>query len=411
MDEYGPAADDLIARYRKEGESGLVAHALEFDGVSITENQIWVDPSAIKNSHKLLSSATRTALDRVKDRIERFHEELKITSFQREEDAGVVWGAEVHPLDRVGIYVPGGRANYFMALMLCAIPARVAGVKEIVVATPPKKNIAAPFIDPTLLYSAKIMDVHEIILGGGVMGMAAMAFGTKKTKAVEKIVGSGGKRTTVGKQRLLGYVGVDGFSGPSETAFVCDKSSNVKVIAADILARADSDPEAEIFVFHTREDFIQTLVEELAAGINQLKDQRTRGGVESCLEKNTYFFLIKNLPEAFSIINQISPGTVCLDLKNASDYSSEIRSCGSLLIGEFTPSPSMDLVGGASGPVNTLGSASHSVSISPASFVRRFGVIEYDQESLARYRKEAVHLAQDIGFTTHEQSYKARFQS
>jgi histidinol dehydrogenase len=153
------------------------------------------------------------------------------------------------------------------------------------------------------------------------------------------------------------------------------------------------------------------LVEELAQGINQLKDQRTRGGVESCLEKNTYFFLVKNLTEAFAIVNQVSPGTVCLGIKNASDYASEIHSCGSLLIGEYTPSPSMDLVGGASGPVNTLGTASHSVSISPASFVRRFGVIEYSQNALDRYRKEAVHLAHEVGFTTHDQPYKTRFEN
>lgn len=410
MDEYASSADDEIARYRKEGEASLIAHSLEYDGVSMNESQVIVDPALIKNSHKLISSDARAALDRMKDRIERFQEELKISSFQREEDAGVVWGTEIQPLDRVGIYVPGGRANYFKALLLCAIPARVAGVKEIIVATPPKKSLPAPHIDPTLLYSAKLMDIHQIILGGGVMGLAALAFGTKKTPAVEKIVGSGGKRTMAGKCRLAGYVGIEGFCGPSETAFICDKTSHVKVIAADILARADSDPEAEIFVFHTKEDFVQNLVEELAAGINLLKDQRTRAGVESCLEKNTYFFLVKNISEAFAITNQIAPGVVCLDLKNASDFASEIRSCGSLLIGEYTPSPGMDLVGGPSGPVNTLGTASYSLSISPASFVRRFGLVEYSREALERYSKDAVLLAREVGFTTHENSYKTRVE-
>lgn len=408
MDEHIVQADQMISRYRQEREEAILSHTREHDGTVMTEDQIWVDPAAIRNSHKALSSDTRNALDKVKARIEHFQSELKLSPFQREEDAGVIWGTEVRALNRIGVYIPGERNNYFMSLMLCAIPARVAGVKEIVIATPPQKSKEAPFMDPTLLYSAKLMDINQIIVAGGIMGLSALAFGTKKTAPVEKIVGSGGKRTSVGKQRLAGYVGIDSITGPSETAFVCDKTSRVKVIAADILARADSDPDAEIFVFHMKDDFFESLVDELVSGINQLKDPRTRAGVESCLEKNTYFFLVKNLNEAFSIINQISPGTVCLNLKNASDYASEIHSCGSLLIGEYTPSPSLDLVGGASGLSNTLGSAGFSLSMSPATFARRYGVIEYDQLALERYRAEALQLAKDVGFTTYEQSYNSR---
>jgi histidinol dehydrogenase len=410
FDELSGTVDDLILRYRRRREECLIEVAREVDGVKLTEEELWVDPAIIKSSHKRISSETREAIEQVRNRVMRFQEELKLSSFQREEEAGVMIGTEIRPLDSLGIYVPGGRANYFMNLMLCAVPAQIAGVKEIIIATPPKKNLPAPYIDPSILFTAKIFDISKILVAGGPAALSALAFGTKKTLPVQKIVGSGGKLSAIAKQRLSGYVGTDNFSGPSETAFICDNTTSVEILASDILGRADSDLEAEIFVFHWKEKFMSALVEELVQGIRSIKDERSRSGVEACLERNIRLFIVKNMEESFDIANKLAPGTLCLSLKDASDYVDKVRACGSLLLGEYTPSFGADLVGPASGLVPTLGAAAFSVSIGPAHFMRRFGITEISRDALERYAERSICLAKSGGYTTHEASYRKRLK-
>ncbi len=408
MDDLISEVDAAFAAYRSEKEAALIQWASEFDGVELDENNLWIEEDYIKTSHKLISSDIRKAIDHALQRVERFQSELKLASFQSSEEAGVFWGTEIRPLDRVGIYVPGGRANYFMTLLLCAVPARMAGVKDILVATPPKRRLEKPYIDPTLLYLAKLFEIPRILISGSIGGMAALAFGTKRTEPVEKIVGSGGIRASVAKMRLSGFVGVEGFSGPSETAFVCDKSTSLDAIVADIIGKADHDPEAEIFVFHTQEKWLQSLVERLATEVQSLKDQAEQQSIEACIERRLILFQTKDVSKAIDLVNELAPGVVCLAMDNASERVADLRACGSVLLGHFTPPVGLDLVGGASGLVGTMGSASYSVSMSPASFVRRFTVMEFDKDALERFSRESVQLAKEEGFLAHERSFKAR---
>lgn len=409
MDAFTAEVDSAIARYRANRERALTEWAKVYDGVDLEPSDLWIDEEMIKSSHKVVPSEIRKAIDHAKDRIERFQDELRLSSFQSNEEIGVFWGTEVRPLDRVGVYVPGGRANYFLTLLLCAVPARIAGVPEIIVATPPKKKFGKPYIDPTLLYVSKILGIQKILVSGGIGAMAALAFGTEASRSVEKVVGSGGLRAAVAKMKLAGFVGIDGFSGPSETAFVCDKSSRTKSIAADIIGRADHDPEAEIFVFSSDLKWMEALVQTLASNVEAIRGQQDRASIQACLEKRITLFLTKNLESSLEFVNQISPGVLCLAVDGASDLISKVKSCGSLLLGHFTPPVGLDLVGGPSGLVGTLGSAQFSVSMSPASFVRRFTVMEFDKSALDRFQKEAVCLAKEEGFTTHEASLKSRF--
>ncbi|MDB5037950.1 MAG: Histidinol dehydrogenase [Bacteriovoracaceae bacterium] len=410
MDELSSEVDSFFAKYRSRREEALVEWAKEFDHVELDEAGLWVDEDFIKSAHKLVSKDIRKAIDHAKDRIERFQSELKLPSFQSNEESGVFWGTEVRPLDRVGVYVPGGRANYFMTLLLCAVPAKIAGVKDILLASPPRKKLGKPFIEPTLLYLAKTFSISKILLAGGVGAMAAMAFGTKKTLPVEKIFGSGGKRAAVAKLKLSGYIGVEGLSGPSETAFVCDKTTSVKQIAADIIGKADHDPDAEIFVFHSDAKWMEELVQRLAQSVETSKNHLERSSIQACLEKRTTLFIVKSLDDAIEKVNQLTPGVVCLAVDDASKYIPEVKSCGSLLLGHYTPPVGLDLVGGASGLVSTLGSAAFSVSMSPASFVRRFTVMEFDKPALERLQKESISLAKEEGFLTHEAALQSRFE-
>jgi histidinol dehydrogenase len=408
IDLLSPEVENAISRYRNERERALIDWAREYDGVELEAKDLWVDEDMIKSAHKVVSSEVRRAIDHAKERIERFQEELKLPSFQSSEEAGVFWGTEIRPLERVGVYVPGGRANYFLTLLLCAVPARIAGVNEIIVASPPKKKLGPPYVDPTLLYLAKLLSISKILVSGGIGAMTALAFGTEKTRGVEKLVGSGGVRAAVAKLKLAGYLGVEGLSGPSETAFLCDKTTSVAKVAADIIGKADHDPDAELFIFNSNVKWMETLIQAIAQNVEALKNHQDRQSIETCLEKRTTLFVTKNFKEAINCVNQIAPGVVCLAVDNPNEYVSEIHACGSLLLGHYTPPVGLDLVGGPSGLVGTLGSAAFSVSMSPASFVRRFTVMEFDKSALERFQQESVFLSKEEGFPTREASFKSR---
>lgn len=411
MDEFSHETDEIIKRYRQSHERCLLEIARQYDQVTLTENELWISEEEIKNSHKKISSELRQTIENVKKRIERFQKELKTLSFHSEEEAGIFWGTEVRALDRVGIYVPGGRASYFITLILCAVSARLAGVKEIIVATAPKRRFGAPYVEPSLLYAAKLMEIQKILVAGGPAALAALAFGTKKTANVQMIVGGGSRRTMVAKQRLSGYVGIDGLTGPLEMGFICDKLASPKQVALEMIGRADHDPEAEIFIFHQQEKWIETLMDELTQGINNIKDRDTRATVDSCMQLNTYCFLVKNLEEAFSCINEIAPAVLCLRIEGASDYVKKVKTCGTVLLGPYTPPVALDLIGGASGVVKTHGTSQFSRLLTPDAFTHQFSSLEFSRGALKRYEDASRLLSLEEGFVTHGLSYKISLES
>lgn len=408
FDNYSSQAAAEIENFRKRGEDFLIEHANHHDGVELSQKQLWVDPQAIKQSHKVVSTEVRKSIESTKERIERFQADLKLSGIEAQEESGIIWGTIVRPLDRVGIYVPGGSAHHFLNLLLAGVPARLAGVKEIVVATPPKKKFEPLYVGADLLYCAKLLDISKILVCGGPAALAAMAFGTSQAGPVQKILGSGGKLTVTGFQKLSGHVGIGPFCGPAETAFLCDKTARIDFVGSDILGKADRDPEASIFLFHTDEKWIRELVDYLAARIGEIKDAQTRTSISQCVESNFFCFLTKSVSESIERVNELAPGTICLQLKSPNDYVSQIRACGSLLVGPYSPPTALDIIGGAAGLIPTLGAADYSMSLSPSAFLRRFPYIEVSKEALERAQATSVRLAREEGFVSHDQSFQVR---
>lgn len=405
QEKYFLEADALIAEYREKKEGALIEFAKRFDHVEIEEAELWVQPDQIRNAHKLVSGKLRQSIDALILRVERFQKELRPSAFQTQEEAGLYWGVEVRPLDRVGIYVPKA---YFLTMILNAVPARIAGVEELLVATPPDKRMGPPFVDPALLYAAKVFEIDKILLAGGVGGLSALALGTQDTEAVQKLVGATSKLGVVAKQRLSSEVGIDGFPGPTEVAFVCDTSSSVRSVAADIVGLSDHNPNAEVFVFHQQERWLQSLIEEIILLIQNLKSHESRDAVRNCLESNTHLLLMKRLEDSFQVVNRLSPGLLCLVLDNAAEHIGRVSSCGSLLLGHYTTPVSLDLIGGATGLVSTLGSASHFSLTTPATFSRQFSVVEIQKEALQRFQKASLELSETEGFMAHEAVFSSR---
>ncbi len=408
LDERAAEVDKTIAVYRQEKEQALLRWADEYDELRLREEDLWVDPDWIKSSHKKVDALVRKAIDSAKSRMERFQDELRLSSMRMNDEAGVYWGTEVRPLDRVGIYVPGGRVNHFMTLLLCGIPAREAGVKELIVATPPKKHLEKPYVDFSLLYCAKLLKIESIVLAGSTGGLCALAFGTKYSPPVQKIVGSGGNLSAVAKMRLMGYVGIDTLSGPLETAFVCDSTTDLFRVAADIVARADLDSQAEIYVFHPDREWHEKLIDQIAVMMQGVRSQEEQISIRQCLDQKTYFFQVKSNRESLRHINRMAPSVLCLVVDGAQDLIPLVDSVGTVLLGHNTPPVGLDIFGAPSGLVNTLGTAQFMMSMSPLSFVRRFTILEMDKSALERHEQESLRLAKEEGFTTHVGTFTAR---
>jgi histidinol dehydrogenase len=410
MDQLLPQVDELIARYRAEGEKVLVELARERDQVDLIEDDLWVAADAIKNSHKILSPETRKGIEASLDRIERIQSELKPVEIQMTEESGMSWGTALRPLDRVGIYVPGGRAYYFLTLLLTAVPAKLAGVKEMIVVSPPRKKLRPPHMDGLLLYAAKLLGIERILLAGGPTAMAALAFGTKNSLPVQKIVGSGGKLSMVAKHRLAGYVGLDHFAGPPELCIIADKKADPRLIAADLIARADRDAEVSGFVFHTDAKWIQKLVDQVTTLLEQVKDVASREAIQKSLESNCHFFIIRHQDEALDWVNKLAPGTLCLHSDRASELLEQVRSAGCVLMGASTTPVASDLLGGAVGLISTLGGADWAHALSPATFMRRFHYAELSEEALRRAQETTLRLAAEEGFVTHDLPFRFRLE-
>lgn len=400
-------AERLMASFRARGEDFLIESAQEFDGAELGVEDLFVDPDQIKNSHKLVSDELKEAIDQSLTRIERCQMELKPNAFQTQDEAGIYWGVEVRPIRRVGLYSP---AKQLTALMISCVQSRIAGVEEIIFATPPQKALGAPFIDPGILYLAKVFGVNQILLAGGAPALAALAFGTASTLPVEKIIGPTGRLAMVAKQLLSGIVGIDAMTGPADVAFVCNSTSDYKSVAADIISLAEKNPEAEVFVLHPDDRWLNRLLEELINISQTIKNEKAKK-IRDCLESNTHFFLVNDVDEAFKICNRLAPGVLCVPIRKAADHIDKVSSAGALLLGHFTPPAALDLVGGASGLVPTLGAAVFSSMSSPKTFVREFALIEIQKEALERLRGKSEALAQAENLHLFSQLFDSRLKS
>lgn len=403
--QHLPNVQEVIESVRNGREDALIDFAKESEGVSLTRETLWVEPEHIKNSHKLLDAEIRQAIEQTFERVERFQKEKKPSSFQTKDETGVFWGEEIRPLNRVGISVP---RNYFPTMILCASAARVAGVSELVVATSPVKSLGEPFVDPAILYVAKLCNIDRILLSSGPSALAALAFGTSSSEPVQKIVGATNRTGVVAKSLLAPEVGVDGLFGPSEVVIITDKTSSLDSVAADILAIADQNLEAEIYVLSAREKYLEKLIEKLVATTEQASESKSNTELKGCLESNLKFLLTDSVDESIGLTNRIGPGLVCLAIEDSGDKISKIETAGAILLGHYTPPALHEIFGGATGIVPTLGTAAFSSALSPSNFVRRIPVIDIDKDALARFKQSSLNISKIEGFSTRESVFQAR---
>jgi histidinol dehydrogenase len=391
----------LIERVRNEGDAALLELTLKFDGADLRESGLVATPSEFNAAREATPGPLRAALDALIERLERFHARQLPPAWEDERD-GVRFGEIVRPLRAAGCYVPGGRAAYPSSVAMTVVPARVAGVEEIVVCTPPGPDGSLP---PAVLYAAERAGASKVAKIGGAQAIAAMAFGTDSVPAVDRIVGPGNAYVTEAKRQLAGRVGIDGLAGPTELAVVADSGADIPTLAADLIAQAEHDPAAIAILVTTDADLVDavraTVQEEL------LRTDR-REIVEEALERNSRAILVGDLDQAAGIVNDLAPEHLELLTDDPAGFVRTARNAGAIFIGPATAVPFGDYGVASNHVLPTAGTARFASGLRAGDFVTISSVVEVDADAARRLAPEVATIARSEGLSAHARAVEIR---
>ena len=372
---------EILKQIKERGDSALLDFTSRFDQYDLSVEEIRVTPSEVAEAHNNVSDEGVEALKRAAENIREFHEHQKQESWEYEKN-GVLLGQNVRPLETVGIYVPGGKASYPSSVLMNAIPAKVAGVKKVVMCSPASKGQCSPDV----LVAAEIAGVDSIFKVGGAQAIGAMAYGTNTIPKVDKIVGPGNIFVALAKRMVFGMVDIDMIAGPSEILIVADDSAHADFIAADLLSQAEHDEQAVPILVTCSEILAQDVVKEL-------KKQTIRLNRQSIIKKslNDYccLFVVESLSEAIKVANDIAPEHLELAVKEPRACAEQIRNAGAIFLGHYTPEAVGDYLAGPNHVLPTSGTARFSSSLGVYDFLKRTSIMSYSPEAL---KKEAPFI-------------------
>ena len=393
----------ILEDVRQKGDEALLHYARVLDGLSTTPEDLEVSDQEIAQSHGQVDEDLTKALELAARRIEDFH---KATLRKSWVDLSSGLGELVTPIERVGIYVPGGTASYPSTVLMTAIPARVAGVKEVVLSSPSRDGDAP---DPAVLAAAKMAGVDRVFRIGGVQAIAAMAFGTQTVPKVDKICGPGNLFVTLAKKMAFGQVDIDGLYGPTETAIIADQSASAIYCAADLLAQAEHDPLASPTLITTS----LSLVGELEGEVDRQLACLERGDLAGrSLERRGKVILVENLDEALELANSIAPEHLCMMVEEPWEWAGKVRHAGGVFLGPFSPEVMGDYVAGPSHVMPTGGTARFSSALSVHHFQKTVPIVGLKPSSPG-YREmaeAAIRIARAEGLTGHARALEVRLE-
>ncbi|MEK7442576.1 MAG: histidinol dehydrogenase [Chloroflexota bacterium] len=382
----------ILADVRARGDASLRDWTKRIDGLDLKEISV---PSVSSVDQSLISNLQLAA-----DRIRTFHEQQPITSWRTQDG---MLGQKISPIKRVGFYVPGGSAPLPSSLLMSVIPAQVAGVKEIVVCTPPSQPNGD--VPPVILAAAKIAGVDRIYRIGGAQAIAAMAFGTESVPRVDKIVGAGNLFVTLAKQQVFGMVGIDGLAGPTETVVIADDSANPKWVAADLLAQAEHDPLATAILFTPSLKLAQAVQIEVGRQMEELSRSEI---IAQSLSNRGGIVLTPDLATAVELANDFAPEHLCIATKNPNEWADKITNAGGLFLGERSFEVLGDYVAGPSHVMPTSGTARFASPLNVLDFVHITSLISLDAATAAQLSPIAASLARAESLTAHENAANMR---
>ena len=392
---------EIITNVRINGDKALREYSKKFDGVDIKE--FLVSEEEIEEAYSEVDEKVICALKESKENIESYHMLQKNRGYLYSKDLGVYMGQRIIPLESVGVYVPGGKAAYPSSVLMNVVPAKVAGVKNIIIVTPPKSDGK---INKNILAAAKIAGVDKIFKIGGAQAIGALAYGTESIPRVLKIVGPGNAYVAEAKRMVFGAVDIDMIAGPSEILIIADEKANTKFIAADLMSQAEHDERASSILLTTSLKLAKEVIEEISI---QMKDLNKKDIIAKSLKNYGKAIVCTSIENAINIANEIAPEHLELMVTNSMEYLESIKNAASIFLGEYTPEPVGDYFAGTNHVLPTGGTAKFSSPLSVDDFVKKSSYIYYSKAALERDGEKIMSIAAEEGLMAHRNSIKVRW--
>ena len=400
--EVEAAVREIIAAVRRDGDSAVLEYTRRFDGVAAGAlSDLRVPAAALDAAWNGIGAGERAALTEAAARIRGYHERQRQESWQYLDEDGSVLGQRITPLDRVGVYVPGGKASYPSSVLMNAIPARVAGVAEVAMAVPAPSGA----LDPLVLAAARVAGVDEVWTIGGAQAIAALAFGTGRIRAVDKIVGPGNRYVAAAKRLVFGVVGIDMIAGPSEIVIVCDGTTPVEWIAMDLLSQAEHDEEARAILISPDAGFLDRVETAVASMLPTLERAEI---VARSLAAHGALIEVRDLEEALALVNRLAPEHLELSVADARRWVDSVRHAGAVFLGAHTPEVFGDYCAGPNHVLPTARTARFSSPLGVYDFQKRTSVIGCSPRGARRLAEVASTLARGEALTAHARSAELR---
>jgi len=390
----------MLDDVRRDGDSAVLRYAKLLDGSDLEDFR--VTDAQMAQARDSVSKELRESLELAAQRVRSFHEATMPSDWiDRKQGLGEL----IRPLDRVGLYAPGGSAAYPSTVLMTAVPARVAGVREVILCTPPQRGEA---LNPAVIVAAEIAGVDTLYQVGGVPAIAAMAYGTASVPKVDKICGPGNIFVSYAKKLVQGSVDIDGVFGPTETIVLADKTANAVFCAADLIAQAEHDPLATAILITTS----QKLIDDVDSEVDRMLANQPRGEVaKAALDRQGRVVLVDSLDEAVDLVNRIAPEHLCLLLDDPWSWVDKIKHAGGLFLGEFSPEVMGDYIAGPSHVMPTGGTARFGSALSVHHFLRTMPVVGLSPEEFQKLGQAAVHIADAEGLSGHASAIQVRLDS
>jgi histidinol dehydrogenase len=396
----------ILKNVKQKGDEALLHYTQVFDGLRIPVDQLQVRRGEVKQAYRKVPQDFLRTLEKAAHRIRDFHGLLNkrlVRSLEKEEK-GIRLGQLTKPLDKVGIYVPGGKASYPSTVLMASIPAKVAGVREVFMATPPR----AKGINPAVLVAADLAGVDQVFRVGGAQAIAAFAYGTASIPKVDKIVGPGNQYVTAAKRLVYGVVDVDMVAGPSEILIISDGKVSPSFVAADLISQAEHDEMALAILITPSEAFAKEVRKELERQLCFLKRRQI---ASISLNRRGAILIVKDLQEAMALANRVAPEHLELCVKNPLSLVRDVKHAGAVFLGPYTPEAIGDYLAGPNHILPTGGSARFSSPLSVADFVKRTNLMSFTSDALRRFAKDVKRFAEWEGLEGHHLAVQMRVGS
>ena len=403
-DQYADSVNEILSNVKENGDKAIFDYTKKFDGADINAENILVTKEEIQEAYdslenKELVDIIRKSLNNIKV----YHEKQKQYSWFDSKPDGSLLGQKVTPIARVGVYVPGGKAAYPSSVLMNVIPAKVAGVEEIVMVTPPGKDGK---VNPNTLIAANEAGVDKIYKVGGAQAIGALAYGTESIKKVDKIVGPGNIFVALAKKAVFGFVSIDSIAGPSEILVLADETANPKYVAADLLSQAEHDELASAILVTTSEE----LANEVSKWVDKFVNELSRTEImEKSLENYGYILVAETMDDAIDAANEIASEHLEILTKNPFDTMTRVKNAGAMFLGEYSSEPLGDYFAGPNHVLPTNGTAKFFSPLSVDDFIKKSSIISFSREALEPMSQDIQKFAKAEGLTAHANSIKVRF--